>query len=764
MMQSLRVFSFLCLLLVMPAVAFGVTVAEVRVENRGPGEIDKDFILAHISLKEGDPYSPGAVARDVRALHDTGRIAYVSTEVEQIGPEDIAVIYVIETKARIRSIRIEGADQVGNRRIRNLLELGVGDLVDESILAVRAKEVKEHYRKRYFIDPSLSWSIDVDAETGLADVRITVDEGPRAGVFRIRFEGNEAISSRQLRRNMRQGSWRPWSWITKGNLYDPNDLAMDRETLRIMYMNEGYLDVRVGEPQVDDHGGRRVNVTIPIEEGPLYRIDSVEIRGVTLFSVEDVERAIRIQSGDAASLSSVEASRQAIQDYFGSRGYYRTAVNERLLPHADEAVVDVVYEVREGELAHIRDIRISGNTRTQDKVIRRELAIYPGDIFDQVRVRRSEMRLRNMGYFDMVRASPEPTMREAGEYDLVFEVDEARTGQLMAGAGFSSIDNVIGFVEIAQNNFDLLGWPYFTGGGQRARIRTQIGSRRSDVDISFVEPWFLDRQLSLEVDLFRSDKRFLSREFDQLDMGGRIGLSRALGTHNRVRISYGFEEITIRNISDDASDIIRAEEGRRNKSSVTLSLIHDSRDSFFIPTRGNRSSLSFMVAGGPLQGDTDIYSMEARTSQFFPLWFNHVFSIRGSAATVDRYGDSDRVPIFDRLFMGGPRNVRGFRFRDVGPKDQFGEPVGGRTSAFLSAEYTVPVVQNIRLATFYDIGMVWEDAYEIDLSNLNSAAGIGIRFDIPGFPLRFDYAWPIEHDEFNRRTSGRFSFMIGHVF
>ncbi len=753
----------LFLLCLLPAVGRGMTVSEIRVDHRGPGELDEEFVLAHVSLEVGDPYSPAAVARDVRLLHETGRFRYVATEVEPLPRDRLAVIYVIESKPRIRSLRIEGADRIGNRRVRDLLELGVGDRVDDATLAVRAQAVEEHYRKRYYTDPSLAWTIDVDQETGLAHVHILVTEGPRAGVRRIRFEGNDAIRSRTLRRVMSQKAWRPWARITKRNLYDPYDLAMDRETLRHVYMDEGYLDVRIGDPRVQKRRRRLVDIVIPVEEGPEYRVGRVELEGVEVFPVEDVRQTVRLEPGDTASLSAIAASRQAVQDYYGSRGYYQTLVRDQLTPDPEEAVVDVRYEVREGELAYIRDIRIRGNTRTKDKVIRRELAIYPGDIFDAVRVRRSETRLRNMGYFEMVRAVPETT-HKPDTYDLAFEVQEARTGQLMAGAGFSSIDNVIGFVEIAQNNFDLFGWPYFTGGGQRARIYAQLGSRRSDIDVSFVEPWFLDRRLSLEVDFYRSDKRYLSRDYDQLEFGGRIGLGRALGTHNRVKIAYGFDEITIRNVSAGASQIIRDEEGRRTKSAVTLSLIHDSRDSFFIPTRGNRSSLSFTLAGGPFQGDTDIYSAEARTAQYVPLWWNHVFSVRGWAGVVERYGDSERVPIFDRLFVGGPRDVRGFRFRDVGPKDEFGEPIGGRTAGFLSAEYTVPVVQNVRAATFYDIGMVWPEAYEVDLNDLNSAAGIGIRLDIPGFPMRFDYAWPIEYDEFNKRKSGRFSFMIGHVF
>ena len=740
------------------------TVREVRVINEGPGALDENSVFTFIRMQPGQPYSPAVINRDVRRLEETGRFAHITAALDILEEgAQVDVLYKIRSKPRIRSISVRGGEHVSNRRIRKELDLSVGDRVDDRTMAARAQDVYEHYEKRYFTNPELRWTIEVDEATGKADLRIEVDEGLRASVWRIQFEENDQISGRTLRRAMRQGAWRPWSWITKGNRYDPYLLDADRDILRRVYMNEGHLDVRIGEPLVKESFGDRIRVVIPIEEGPLYRIGAVEVKGVTLFDEEDVGRAVRVGPGDVASMEAIEQSRQNVRDFYGSRGYIRSHTVYRIEPDYETAVVGVEYEVEEGELSHIRDIHVRGNTRTRDKVIRRELAVLPGDEFDEVRVRRSENRLRNMGFFSMVRSAESPTQEE-NVYDLTFNVEEGQTGQLMAGVGFSSIDRIVGFAEIAQNNFDLFGWPHFTGGGQKIQLRTQLGSRRTDVDFTFVEPWFLDRQLSFDLNLFRRDARFYSREYEQLTIGGSVGLARPVGRYSRLRLGYTIEEIDIRDVSDTASQIIQDEAGRRTKSSTSLTLTRDTRDEFFVPTRGNRTVLSAQLAGGVLQGNTDLYSLEARSSQYVPLWFSHVFSLRGATRVVEEYGDSDRVPIFDRLFIGGPRDVRGFRFRDVGPKDEDGEPIGGKTSAFVSAEYTIPVTANIRLATFYDMGVVSSDSYRLNSSDWNSAYGVGIRFDIPGFPLRFDYAWPLETDEFNDRKSGRFSFMIGHVF
>jgi outer membrane protein insertion porin family len=445
-----------------------------------------------------------------------------------------------------------------------------------------------------------------------------------------------------------------------------------------------------------------------------------------------------------------------------------------LVPHSTDTVADLVYRVREGELSYIRDIHIRGNTRTKDKVIRRELTVYPGELYNTVKVRNSERRLRNLQFFDFANATPEET-DSPSLYDLAFDVEEGRTGNLLFGVGYSSVDDLIGFMELSQGNFDLFNWPP-TGGGQKLKLRGTVGTQRQDIELSFVEPWFLDRKLSLGVDLYQRDRRFLSDEYDQVNTGGSVTLGQPLGGFNRLNLTYGLEQIEVTDVDDNASDLIKAEEGTQLKSYMGLELVHDSRDNSFVATRGNRSTLSGTVAGGPLGGDVQIYNLEAATSHYVPLWWDHVLNLRGWASVVDSWGDGDRVPIFDRLFLGGARTLRGFKYRQVGPKDETGEPVGGLSGWYTTAEYIIPLAEKFRVAGFYDVGMVFEEAY--DFSNdesgsdanpfhtgkINSDVGVGIRLDIPGFPLRLDYAWPLEADEFNDRSNGRFQFSIGYSY
>lgn len=764
------------------APADAVAVREIRVQRQGAAMVEEQAVLAYTGVKVGDELSRVALSRDIRALEKSGRFAYVATEIKEV-PGGVAVVYLVQGKPRIRLVRVEGADDIGNRKVRELLELGPGDLVDDATMAFRAIKVREHYEKKYYPYAKLSWTIREDPASGTADLLVRVDEGRRALVKRIVFEGDVEDPGRMtrvvraifpwafdwppyighdLRRAMKQRQSNFWSWISGAGTYKPQDLDGDPDAIRRVLLDAGFLDARIGAPEIQPLSPKRLEVRIPVASGAQYRLGGVEVGGVTLFPLDDVNRVVTNKPGDVASLAAIERAQRAVREYYGSRGYIGTDVRYQVKPETAAPVVDLDLNVREGKLAHIRDVKIRGNTRTKDKVIRRELTVYPGEKYNEVKTRTSERRLRNLGYFSFVNAVPEATP-DPEKYDMAFEVEEQKTGQFLVGAGFSSVDDLIGFAELSQGNFDLFNWPP-TGGGQKLKLRGTIGTKRRDIELSFVEPWFLDRKLSLGVDLFQRDRRFLSDEYDQRNTGMNLSLGKPLGNFNRINFIYGLEEIEVRNVDEDASDLIKEEEGTQIKSSFTIELVRDTRDSAFVPTRGMRSSASGMASGGPLGGDTQVYELQAQASKYWTVWFDHVLNIRAWTAVVEEWGDADRVPIFDRQFLGGARTLRGFKYRQVGPKDETGEPIGGKTAWYVTGEYTIPVVDKVRLATFYDIGMVYEDPYEWDTSVYNSDWGVGIRLDFPGFPLRLDYAWPLETDEFNDRSSGRFQFSIGYVF
>jgi len=592
-----------------------------------------------------------------------------------------------------------------------------------------------------------------------------VKEGSRSRIQTIRFEGNERIKTGTLRKVVAQRPWwNPIGWFVKRS-YDPDELALHRVDLQDAYLAEGFLDATVSEPEIEVLRNGKIRVTYTVEEGERYRFADVSVDGATVFPLSVLRRFVRCETGAPALRPMVRDTVQAIRDYYGTRGYLDCDVDPLLTPDAETGRVDVRFAITEGKEARVRNVYIRGNTRTRDKVIRRELQVFPGEIYNTVRVRGSERRLMNLGFFSHVRSYDETTFLPE-QRDLVFDVEEKRTGQLMLGTGFSSIDKLIGFVEVSQGNFDLTGWPTFTGGGQKLRLRAQFGTVRQRYEASFTEPWFLDRRLSLGVDAFRSDVDY--SDYDLNRVGGAVTVGRYLFGRNRINFRYQLEGIDLSNFADTNAYVFADMPDRTysfpteedtTESSLRVSLTHDSRDRPFVPTRGNRITLSGSLTGGPLGFDTDIYGAELRTWHYVPLWFGHVFSVKTRYETVDAYGNLDEAPLANRLFLGGGRSLRGFDYRDVGPKvirsfrnlsggtSFTHRPYGGQSLALAQVEYTIPVFSLFRLAAFYDTGNVWLDAYTLEMNDLAATTGVGVRLDMPGFPIRVDRAWVVDRDD-----------------
>src|SRR3989454_351168 len=414
-----------------------------------------------------------------------------------------------------------------------------------------------------------------------------------------------------------------------------------------------------------------------------------------------------------------------------------------------------------------------------------------------VRVKLSKERLEGLQYFvpGKVQTSVEPT-DVPNLKNLVVDVEEGPSGNFYFGAGFSSIDQLFGYVGMTQGNFDLFNPPYFTGGGQKLRLQATIGTRQENYELSFVEPWFLNRHLALDFDLFHRDILYYSDLYDQRETGARIGLRRALFTDAfQVGLNYTIENVgihfdqslTATNIvmtpspfslgqlvpihtvvPPSISPTLAEESGDRLVSKVGVTLTYDTRGGGYLPRPGQLTSLSASVPGRPFCGDTDFFKLDLQSLWYFKGPFEgHVLELGGSAGVVKAYGDSTRVPLFDRFFLGGANTLRGYKFRHVGPKDEFGEPVGGGTYWLASAEYSIPIIERLRFAAFYDIGMVYQNAYSFSPHGFNTGTydddwGIGIRLNIPQLgPLRLDYAFPITHGP-DTSGSGRFQFSVGY--
>jgi len=734
------------------------------IELRGLQRTRRQLVLYKIKTRVGEPYSSDIVSADACRLTESGYFRPVSYMVQPL-EDGVRVIFNFREKPMVKAIIFEGNERYKTARLRKRIPIGPGEIYDEVALVEGIAEIYELYEKKGYYDVSVVHRPEYDPEANEVTVLITVREGRRAIVCDVRFVGADHVKRRTLLRLMKTKRRNALSWLTGRGKLRSEVLEEDVYRLAAYWRSLGFLDVTIDEPAEQFIEGRRdaVRLIITVHEGPLYRVGTTSLSGFRAFPEEALRAQLILHEGDVLAADKAAQQLRAIADFYAQRGYVDAEVSERLSPGEGEHVLDIHYEIEENKRVRIGRVEITGNLVTKDKVIRREISLVPGDYYDGLKLRRSRSRLMNLRYFESVDMLLEPTEREDVR-DLIVVVSEMRSGRLMGGMGFSSIDKVMGTFEVAQSNFDLKNWPSLRGGGQKARLKFTFGTNRRDAELSFTEPWFFDRQLAFGFVAFARD--YLTPEdYDESQVGFTVQLSKMLWRRVRGTISYTLKEVKIE-ADENASELIRREEGTKTVGSLTAQVLRDTRDSFYLPTRGYRLLVAEEVGAEVLGSDDEFHKETLAATYYLSFAEGHVIRLRGELAAVEEFGDSEDVSIFERLFLGGGRTIRGFDFREVGPKDELGEPVGGKSSLLLSVEYTFPLVDPIRGAVFYDTGDVWEDAYTYELNDLRAGAGIGLRIMMPvfgGFPFNIDYAWPIDRDDFVS-DEPRLDFSFGFQF
>ncbi|MGI8820975.1 MAG: outer membrane protein assembly factor BamA [Chthoniobacterales bacterium] len=735
-----------------------VKIRAIEVQYTGPETISRERILAQMRTKVGQNYTDGIVEQDVRSLYQTGLLQNVRIYGQAQG-DGVKVIVAVQTRSVVNEIEINGNSRISAKALRKRIKLKINKPLNEDALGEAKQDIMEAYRGKGYNDIDVQYRVEADQNRGTSRVIYTINEGLKGAISRIRFEGNTKFSDRVLRKQMKTKPKTLISFLDKSGRLDEAQLKQDTDAVREWYQNHGYIDVELNELRRERSDGRMVLV-IPIVEGQKYTVGKISAKGFKNTTEEKIRLLLKMKPGDLYSPKAIREDAKRIADAYGAGGYVDLVVSPQGVPSGPNRI-DINYTIEEGQRSFVQRINIVGNTRTKDKVIRREVLIAPGDIYSTTRVDVTKKRLDNLGYFSRVETFPDET-GVPGRKDLTVQVEEKRTGSLNFGAGFSTVDSVVGFVELTQGNFDLLNWPNFTGGGQKFRTRVQYGAQRKDFIMSLTEPYFLDRQLSLGGELYYREADFLSSVYDQRNYGFSLEARKALGRFFYTSVQYRLEEVDIFNVSRAVSSQIALENGSRVKSQITPSFVYDSRDNPFLTHKGQRFVFTPYVSGGFLGGNTQLFGIDIEGSQYFHLPADLILLFNGQFRSVDTWGNGDRVPIFDRLFLGGANDLRGFNFRDVGPKDQNGEPLGGKTAVRGTVELTFPIIDKVRGAVFYDAGFVEPNAFNFG-GRLASDAGIGLRLDLPVGPIRLDYGFPIQTGG-NNSSSGKFNFNVGYQF
>lgn len=791
-LPDMRFFSTTAILLLLTAfiaplsaqVRTGPIVKEIVVEYVGPPAITEGRVLDNMATKVGEPYSERAAEADIRALYGTGGVANVRIFAEPMG-DGVKVTVLLQGRPVVEELLIEGADQIPMNRVRREIGSKVGEVLSEQKLEDDRQKILKIYEDRNYSDVDVQYKVQEIAASNRVRVIFQISEGPRLVVRKIEFIGNESILPRDILKAMKTRTWNILSFINKSGRLLPAQVEEDREAIRVLYQNKGFADAEVTDIQTLPLESDGVELRITVSEGIQYYVKSVTMEGVNIVSSEELISRLQMGANALFTPKGLGTDLQTLRDIYGARGYVDMIVQPVILP-AGVGGVDIIYRVDEGLQSYVNLINIQGNSRTKDRVLRRELAVKPGDVFDSTLVNVSKQRLENLNYFSRVEMAPTDTIIP-GRKDLNVIVEEKRTGSFNFGVGFSTTDSLVGFAEIQQSNFDVFNWPNFIGAGQRFRIRAQYGLERKDFVVSLTEPWFLGYKLSVGGEAYYREASFLSDVYKQSNLGFALQARKQVWRALSARVEYRIEQIRIYDVGDNTDDgfnfdnytgngkfgpVIQDSEGTYLKSVVTGGLTWDTRDSLFLTRKGELIELTGFIAGGPLGGDVQDYGISLEATKYFSLPLDMILAFKGEVAVVDGWGDADSnsddgygsgVPIFDRLYLGGANNLRGFNFREVGPVDVDDNPIGGNSLAYLTVELTFPIMSRVRGAVFGDAGYVNENSYDFGSSNLNADIGFGLRLDLPIGPIRVDYGYPVIHDGFNG-PPGKFNFNIGYQF
>ena len=763
----------------------------ITIKFVGMANVSEQIVRANMALREDTDLDEALLDRDIRSLYKTGLFEFIEAKREQAAGNVVNFVFEVTPKFRILAVKFEGNKAYKERRLIKEIKSAANGALDERQIKDDAQKVYEFYQKSGYNQAQVTYSVDRNRSTGFGTVTFKVREGARVKIAAINFVGNDHLKARKLRKEMETKKWHLFSWLTGGGRLKDEEFDDDLGKLRDYYNEQGYLDVEIAEDKItfDYPKPERLVITVRVNEGRQYKIGEISFKGSKIYSERILRLVPRQKKGMIFVPSKLDKDVETLEEFYGQVGYLQTRVRLVRKPNLTTGDIDLEYQVNESEKFQVESIVIEGNNKTKSIVILRELVLGPGDVFDSLRMKISKLRLENTRFFeDPVNVNDEST-NIPGRRNMKISVREARTGNLTFGAGFSSLEKAVIFAEITQSNFDLFNRrSFFQGDGQKFRLRFQIGSQSSEVIMAFEEPYLFERELALGFQIYRQTSDFNSSFYQEIRTGGEVYLRKRLFNWLESRVSYTYQIIDIANVASGAPTSILFAEGTSTTSKLGMSFTQDTRDKIINTTRGNYGSLDIGVAGGPLGGDNNYYSVEFRGSKFFPVaeFQEQVLSILGRVGVVNSFGGSNKlqtrtitdpltglpvtsaqfvpgVPFYDRYFLGGPQTLRGFEFRTVGPKDANGEPTGGNTYGFLSLEYSMDIVKPVRFAIFYDAGFVNQDAYDFGPASYNDNFGFGLRLFVAGAPLSLDFGIPLTGDKFNKKGA-QFNFSFGTRF
>ncbi len=705
-----------------------------QIDIVGARKVEEATVRFKLKSRVGDPYSPEVVREDVKALYSLGFFEDIVVQAA-IFEGGLRLTFVLHEKPSIQSIKIVGNRKLATDKIKAKIDLVEGGIIPPGALAKNSEKIRLFYEEEGYYQARVEGREDRVSPTEVA-VTFDITEGDKFDVGEIRIVGNKYLREKEIKSKLQTSELYLFFF---GGTLKREELRRDLDRIRAYYLDNGFLDIAVEEPEIQvDAARKKLRIVIKVQEGPQYRIAALQITGNRLFTEPEIRGLIKSRVGGIFSRETLQGDVVAITDRYAERGYLFADVAPVTDIRRPANTVNVTLEITEGRQAFVNRIEITGNVRTRDKVIRREIRLVEGDVFNSALLQESRRNLQNLGYFEDVKLDTKRAAA-ADRVDLTVDVKEKPTGAFTIGGGYSSVDGPIAVASISQNNL--------FGLGKRAAVSAQIGQHANRGYAVYTDPHFLDTDFLVEPRIYATNTRFRTDVgFNQATEGGSLTVGHHLVERVFGSVAYTYERVRIKDVQDSAPELVKRQAaesgGKSTTSALTFTLTRDTRDSFTEPTRGLLARAAVQYAGGVLDADNNFVKYSLDLSQYVPLWWKLVGHLRGNITYGEAFGDTPNLPVQERYFLGGINTIRGFRNFSISPKDpRTGEGrEGGNKAFFVNHEVLFPLYEPLKMRglVFFDLGNVFDERENFEWS-VKRSAGVGIRFTSPIGAIRLEW-------------------------
>jgi outer membrane protein insertion porin family len=721
----------------------------VEVQIKGNQRIEEDAIRRIIKIKKGDVFNLKNISDELKAVYIMGYFDDIRVDAETVADGKV-IIFIVKEKPTVRGILVDGNSWVyEDDEIKEVLTIRKGSILNINTIQSDMRRIEELYKEKNFYNVKVKFNVYPQKENQ-ADIEYEIDEGKKFHIDKIIFVGNSAFSAGKLKGLMGTSEESLLSWVTSAGDLNEENLSQDMARLAAFYQNQGYIQARIGEPEIKfEEAG--IVITIRIVEGPQFKVGEVTMSGDLIIPPAQMLEKLKILEEEYYNRDTLRLDVIALTDIYADEGYANVDIAPRIEQDPEQLVVNIIFDVAKGQQVYFEEIIISGNSKTRDKVIRRQLQVYEQELYGGRRLKRSIRNLYRLDYFedikvDTVKGSADDKMK------LRIDVTEKNTGAFSFGAGYGNVENLFLTASVSERNL--------FGRAQTLALKGQLGAKTRKFTLSFTEPWLFDIPLSAGVDIYNWNYNYST--YDKDSVGGKLRFGYPVIDFTRINLTYTYDIADIKNVSDDAANSIKSDAGEHIKSSITTSLRYDSRNDRFHPTQGSSHSGSYEFAG--IGGTVGFNKLIGETGWYFPLIWKTVGVLHGKAGYVKAL-EGKTLPDYEKFYMVGIDALRGFERDDLSPRDENGSEIGGNKFVQANVEVRFPLVPQAGVygVVFFDTGDIYAESEDIELDNLRESAGVGIRWLSPMGPVRLEYGWILDPKQTDS-ASGNWEFSMASAF